>query len=77
MGGVRLNDRSLGHRWVREPGRAPAPVRIFSVNRMGASIVELETGYIPRQAAQNANEINVQLSSNLVARAGMAEAELK
>lgn len=59
------------------PGRAPAPIRIFRVNRMEASIVELETGYIPRQAAQNANEINVQLSSNLVARAGMAEAELK
>lgn len=59
------------------PGRAAAPVRIFRVNRMGDSIVELETGYIPRQAAQTANEINLQLSSNLVARAGMAEVELK
>ena len=50
-----------------------APVRIFKVSRFSDSAVELDTAYIPRFG----EHVEVKLSSNLVTRAGMAQAELQ
>jgi hypothetical protein len=50
-----------------------APVRIFKVSRFSDSAIELDTAYIPRFG----EHVEVELSSNLVSRAGMAQAELR